>query len=333
MIKGRLTLTEREEISLGVGRGEGPRAIGRLLGRAPSTISREVKRSTKYGGSYRAVNGENLAWTYARRPKGRIIDIDVRLRAYVIAGLIERWSPQQISSRLVRDHPNDEGMRVSHETIYSWFYVLPKGELKAQLLEGLRRHRARRVARPRIPSKHTHITGMVSIDERPDEVAERKIPGHWEGDLIMGKNSASSVGTLVERTTRFTMLVPLPNGRKSDAVRTAVQGTLGTLSKLLVRSLTWDQGCELAQHQQFTVDTGVAVYFAHPRSPWERGSNENTNGLLRQYLPKGTVLTDQPEPLDAIAAQLNGRPRRTLDWRTPAEAFAELISAGVALAP
>ena len=330
---GRLTLAEREEISLGVGRGEGPRAIGRLLGRPPSTVSRELRRSTSSNGIYRASIGHGLCQWRAQRPKSRIIDADERLHAAVVAGIGKRWSPQQISSRLVRDHPDDEGMRVSHETIYSWFYVLPKGELKAQLLKGLRRHRTRRVARPRIPSKRVHITGMVSIDERPDEVADRKVPGHWEGDLIIGKSQASAVGTLVERTTRFTMLVPLPTGRKSEAVRIAVQGTLATLPKLLVRSLTWDQGKEQAQHQRFTVDTGVTVYFAHPHSPWERGYNENTNGLLRQYMPKGTVLPTEIETLDEIAAELNGRPRRTLDWRTPAEAFAELISAGVALTP
>jgi IS30 family transposase len=233
---------------------------------------------------------------------------------------------------MMQDYPGDEDMRVSHETIYSWFYVLPKGELKSQLLAGLRRHRARRVAMPRIPSNHGPIAGMVSIDDRPDEVAERKIPGHWEGDLIIGKAHASAVGTLVERTTRFTVLVPLPDGRKSEDVRTALKGTLATLPKLLVRSLTWDQGSELAQHREFTVDTGVAVYFAHPHSPWERGSNENTNGLIRQYLPKSTVLPSDRESLEFIAAELNGRPRRTLGWRTPAEAFSELISSSVAMA-
>lgn len=333
MSVGRLTLGDREEISLGVGRGEGPRAIGRLLGRPASTVSRELRRSTADGGVYRAVTGQACARLCARRPKRRIIDTNQRLHTAVVKGLTQRWSPEQISIRLAVDHPNEEGMRVSHETIYTWFYVLPKGELKAQLLAGLRRHRAHRVTRARIPSGRGHIAGMVSIDERPAEVTDRKVPGHWEGDLIIGKAGSSAVGTLVERTTRFTMLVPLPDGRKSDVVRTAVQGTLSALPTLLVRSLTWDQGKELAQHQQFTVDTGVAVYFAHPHSPWERGSNENTNGLLRQYLPKGTVLPDDAEPLDAIAASLNGRPRRTLNGRTPAEAFAELVTSGVALTP
>ena len=327
----RLTMAEREEISLGLERGEGPRAIGRLLGRPASTVSREVRRCTSTPSViYRAVTGQGLARWNARRPKTRIIDTNSDLHTAVVAGLKKRWSPEQISNKLRCDYPNDEDMRVSPETIYTWFYLLPKGELKTQLLKALRRGRVNRVARARIPSKRVHITGMVSIDERPDEVADRKVPGHWEGDLMIGKAQATAIGTLVERTTKFTVIVPLPDGRKSEPVREAIQKSIAKLPTSLVRSLTWDQGKELAQHQQFTVDTNVAVYFAHPHSPWERGTNENTNGLIRQYLPKGTVLPTEAEPLEAIAAELNGRPRRTLDWRTPAEAFSELIAPAVA---
>lgn len=331
MGKQRLTLAEREEISLGISRGDGPRAIGRLLGRPASTISREIRRSTTTNRwtIYRAVSGQWKADWQARRPKQRVIDANPCLRDYVIAGLKQNWSPEQISRRLVQDYPDNGSMRVSHETIYTWFYLLPKGELKTELLQGFRRGRTNRVAHTRIP-KGGRIVGMVSIDERPDEVEERKVPGHWEGDLIIGKLGRTAVGTLVERKTRFTLLVPLPNGKTAEAVRTALQGTIRTLPKNLARSLTWDQGSELAQHQQFTIDTGVKVYFAHPHSPWERGSNENTNGLIRQYLPKGTELPSDPETLEAIAIRLNGRPRRTLDWRTPAEAFADLIPEAVA---
>ena len=331
MERRRLTLQEREEISLGIAQGYGPRAIGRLLGRQASTISREIRRctTTNRWTTYRAVTGEGRARWLARRPKLRSLDSNIELREYVIAKLKQTWSPQQISKRLVSDYPENENMRISHETIYTWFYLLPKGELKAELLQGLRRGRTKRVAHTRIP-KTGPIAGMVSIDERPDEVDERKVPGHWEGDLIIGKAGKTAVGTLVERKTRFTMLIPLPTRRTAEAVRTGLQETLVGLPSMLRRSITWDQGSEMAEHQKFTVDTGIRVYFAHPRSPWERGTNENTNGLLRQFLPKGTELTSDPEILNDVAVLLNGRPRRTLGWRTPAEAFADLIREAVA---
>jgi IS30 family transposase len=227
------------------------------------------------------------------------------------------------------DYPDDEAMRVSHETIYTWFYLLPKGGLKDQLLAGMRQGKHRRGAQRPGHYGRARIANILSIDERPDEIAERKVPGHWEGDLLVGKR-LTCVGTLVERTTRLTLLVPLPDGRSGEATRTAVAATITELPEALRKSLTWDQGSEMAQHQQFTVDTGVTVYFAHPRSPWERGTNENTNGLLRQYLPRSEPIPNDPTQLREIAAWLNGRPRRTLGWKTPAEAFSQLLDDPVA---
>jgi len=240
------------------------------------------------------------------------------------------WSPQQVAARIRLEYPSDGTMHVSHETIYTWFYLLPKGELKRSLLAGLRQGKEHRGVERRGHYGRPRIADMVSIDERPAEVADRKVPGHWEGNLMIGKGAHSAVGTLVERATRFTMLVPLPQGRAAEPTRLAIAQTIVTLPTSLRQSLTWDQGTELAQHRQFTVDTGVAVYFAHPRSPWERGTNENTNGLLRQYLPAASVMPSDPATLQAIAVQLNGRPRRTLGWRTPAEAFSQILESPVA---
>ncbi len=325
----RLTLQEREEISLGVCRDEPVRHIARRLSRNPSTVSREIRSG---GGSkaYRAVKASDLARLRRRRPKARKMTDGTPLYVRVCAGLAHGWSPQQLAARMRLDYPNDRAMRVSHETIYTWFYLLPKGELKRAVRAGMRQGREHRGLERRGHYGRHRIADMVSIDERPDEVAERKVPGHWEGDLIIGKGAHSALGTLVERTTRFTLLVPLPNGRSAESARTAIAATVVTLPSALRRSLTWDQGTEMAQHRQFTVDTGVAVYFAHHRSPWERGTNENTNGLVRQYIPKGTVVPTDVGTLEGIARQLNGRPRRTLGWQTPAEAFSQLLEAPVA---
>lgn len=324
-----LTLEEREEIALGLCRGESLRAMARRLERSPSTMSREV-RACGGAARYRAIRAADLARVRRRRPKLHKLASGTRLCAKVCEGMRHRWSPQQVAARMKVDYPEDEAMRVSHETIYTWFYLLPKGELKAALLNGMRQGKQRRGLERRGHYGRPRVADMVSIDDRPDEVRGRKVPGHWEGDLVIGKGAHSAVGTLVERVTRFTMLVPMPNGRSAEAARTAITATITTLPTALRTSLTWDQGTELAQHRQFTVDTGVAVYFAHPRSPWERGTNENTNGLLRQYIPKGEPVPTDIGTLDAIAAQLNGRPRRTLGWRTPAEAFSQFVDSAVA---
>ena len=329
MPRTRLTLQEREEISLGMSRDISMRQLARQLGRDPATVSREVRSGGGRSG-YRAVRAAELACRRRWRPKVRKLAEGTPLWAQVCAGMARGWSPQQVAERIKLENPSDGAMHVSHETIYTWFYLLPKGELKRSLLAGLRQGKERRGLERRGHYGRHRIADMVSIDERPAEVADRKVPGHWEGDLMIGKGAHSAVGTLVERTTRFTMLVPLPQGRAAEPTRLAIAETIVTLPTSLRQSLTWDQGTELAQHRQFTVDTGVAVYFAHPRSPWERGTNENTNGLLRQYLPSASVMPSDPATLQAVAAQLNGRPRRTLGWRTPAEAFSQLLESPVA---
>jgi IS30 family transposase len=324
-----LSLQEREEISLGLCRGGTVRQIARQLGRHPSTVSREVVAG---GGpaDYRAVKAADRARMCRRRPKLRKLADGTPLVVHVREGLEMGWSPQQVAARMHLDYPDDLAMRVSHETIYTWFYLLPKGELKSALLAGMRQGKDHRGLERRGHYGRHRIADMVSIDERPPEAADRKVPGHWEGDLMIGQGAHSAVGTLVERTTRFTMLVPLPRGRAAETTRLAIAETIGTLPVALRQTLTWDQGTELAQHRQFSIDTGVAVYFAHHRSPWERGTNENTNGLLRQYLPRRSVMPHDQATLQAIAALLNGRPRRTLDWKTPAEAFSQFMDAAVA---
>jgi IS30 family transposase len=323
----RLSLMEREEISRGVAAGESFRAIAKRIGRAPSTVSREVAAN---GGRrrYRALPAERAARRRARRPKTAKLAGCVRLRLMVEALLMAWWSPEQIAAWLARAFPDDAEMRVSHETIYMSLFVQGRGALRRELTACLRTGRALR--RPATRTKggfgQGQITERVMISERPAEVLDRAVPGHWEGDLLMGKRM-SAIGTLVERSTRYVMLFPLPNGNTAESVRTALAEQIVTLPEHLRRSLTWDQGKEMAQHVRFTVDTGVQVYFCDPKSPWQRGSNENTNGLLRQYLPKGTdmaVLTQKQ--LNAIAESLNGRPRQTLGWLKPCEAFAEAVA-------
>jgi transposase, IS30 family len=320
----RLSFGERERISRGLAAGESGRQIARALGRAPSTVCREIRGC---GGRerYRALRGERRAQRVARRPKLTKLSACPRLLAAVEAGLGEGWSPQQISARLRRDYPDDGEMRISHETIYLSLYVQSRGELRRQLTAQLRTGRTKRKPQGRAP-RRGRIPEMLMISERPAEIEDRALPGHWEGDLLMGASSRSAVATLVERHTRYVLLGWLGHDHSTDHVIQTLTGLVQRLPAHLVKSLTWDQGKEMAAHQRFTVQTGVQVFFCDPHSPWQRGSNENTNGLLRQYLPKGTDLSvhDQAE-LDRIAAQLNGRPRQTLDWLNPAEKMAELL--------
>ena len=321
----RLSSAEREEISRGLRAGESLRRIAAGLGRAPSTVSREVAAN---GGPrrYRAWLAEDRAFRRARRPRRAKLARNPRLRRAVERLLVARWSPQQIAWQLRHDHPDDQEMWVSHETIYQSLFVQGRGALRAELTRCLRSGRARR--RPAGRAKPSgELLNMVLLSERPAEVADRAVPGHWEGDLIIGKGTRSAIGTLVERQTRFVMLVALPDGRTAEAVRTALAERILSLPVELRRSLTWDRGKEMAEHVRFTVDTGVTVYFCDPHSPWQRGTNENTNGLLRQYFPKGTDLSVHTQAhLDAVARELNGRPRQTLGWMKPSEALAKVVA-------
>jgi len=322
----RLSLVEREEISRGIAGGESLRHIALRLGRAPSTISREVAAN---GGrlSYRACDAHALARLSARRPKTAKLAACPRLRRVVEAKLEKRWSPQQIADWLPRAYPKHPEMRVSHETIYMSLFVQGRGALRQELYRTLRQGRALRCPKgARQPSGKGIINDMVMISERPAEVEDRAVPGHWEGDLISGKGQRS-IGTLVERSTRYVMLVRLPDGKSAPAVRKALAKRIVTLPTELRRSITWDQGKELAEHVRFTIDTGVQIYFCDPKSPWQRGSNENTNGLLRQYFPKHSELSGYSQAqLNAVARELNGRPRRTLGGLSPSEAFAEAVA-------
>jgi IS30 family transposase len=381
-----LSFADREEIAVRRAQGHGVREIARRLGRSASTISRELRRNaaTRSGGlDYRATTAQWHAELAARRPKPAKLAVNAALRSYVqdrLAGVVvalggagvpgpvvpwkgrrhgrrqnrrwaKAWSPEQIAHRLRLDFPDDETMRISHEAIYQALYVQGRGALRRELTACLRTGRALRVPRARSRGRGKSFVGpKILISERPAEAADRAVPGHWEGDLILGLGS-SAIGTLVERTTRFTMLLHLPPmaghgcgtqvkngpalaGHGAEAVRDAITRTITTLPEGLRRSLTWDQGAEMTQHARLRIDTGVQVYFCDPRSPWQRGTNENTNGLLRQYFPKGTDLSMHgADDLAAVAAVLNARPRQTLGWRTPAEAFDEVLRsahAGVA---
>jgi transposase, IS30 family len=321
----RLSFVERERISRGIAAGLSGRAIARRLGRSASTVCREI-RAGGGRGSYRAIGSERRAQQCARRPKATKLSSCQRLVAEVQRGLLLGWSPQQISATLKREFPDDPVMRISHETIYLSLYVQSRGELRRRLTAQLRTGRSARKPRGRVETRG-RIVDMVNISQRPAEVADRAVPGHWEGDLILGAYGRSAVATLVERQTRYVMLAYLGTDRSTAGVIEALKAQIGQLPAHLKRSLTWDQGHELAAHKQFTVDTGVQVFFCDPHSPWQRGSNENTNGLLRQYLPKRTDLAvhDQVE-LDRIADLLNGRPRQTLGWFKPAEKMLELLT-------
>jgi IS30 family transposase len=321
----RLSLSEREEISRGLAGGESLRTIARRLGRASSTISREV---TANGGRrrYRACRADKAALARMRRPKVSKLAACSRLRAVVEAKLELRWSPTQISGWLVDSFPDDPEMRVSHETIYLSLFVQARGALRKELARYLRSgHTTRRPKGHTVMNGQGQLRGVLNIRERPAEAEDRAVPGHWEGDLLFGKRMRA-IATLVERKTRFVMLIALPNGHAADVVADALAAKVVELPEQLRRSLTWDQGKEMAAHARFTVKTGVPVYFCDPRSPWQRGSNDNTNGLLRQYFPKRTEIAHYSQAeLDAVAAELNGRPRQTLGFRTPSHALDEAL--------
>ncbi|ENH6338256.1 IS30 family transposase [Burkholderia vietnamiensis] len=375
-----LSFSEREEIALLWAQDCSVREISRRLERSPSTISRELRRNAATRGGtlvYRATVAQWKAERAAERPKASKLAENDQLRTYVqdrLAGTVTDfrgkpipgpnvpwkgrrqgrradrrwgtcWSPEQISRRIQIDYPDDRSMRISHEAIYQALYIQGRGALRRELTACLRSGRALRVPRARTQQRGKHfVTPEVMISERPAEIADRAVPGHWEGDLIIGLNR-SAIGTLVERTTRFTMLLHLPPmeghgigvrakngpalaGHGAEAVRNAIATKIALLPEHLRRSLTWDQGAEMAQHVQLRIDTALEIYFCDPQSPWQRGTNENTNGLLRQYFPKGTDMSRYTErELDAVANTLNCRPRKTLGWKTPAEAFHELLSA------
>jgi IS30 family transposase len=377
-LSGRyLSFAEREEVAVLRARARGVREIARQLGRSPSTISRELRRNAATRGGrmeYRATTAQWHADRRARRPKVAKLAANDTLREYVqdrLTGVIATpdgtavtgpdvrwigrrhgrrkdrrwaaaWSPEQVANRLRIDFPDDETMRISHEAIYQALYVQGRGALRRELTACLRTGRALRVPRARTRGRGKHfVTPQVMISQRPAEANDRAVPGHWEGDLILGLDS-SAIGTLVERTTRFTMLLQLPRmqghgqprvhngpalaGHGAEAVRDAIASTITTLPQQLRRSLTWDQGAEMAQHAQLRIDTGLAVYFCDPHSPWQRATNENTNGLLRQYFPKGTDLSRHTgDDLAAVATALNSRPRKSLGWKTPAEALNEQL--------
>jgi transposase, IS30 family len=321
----RLSLEDREEIRAGLQAGESFAAIAGRIGRCPSTVSREVNRN---GGRrrYRAVAADGAAYRRALRPKPSKLAQNKRLRTRVEELLCERWSPQQIAARLRREFPDDPGMQVSHETIYQSLFVQARGALRNDLARCLRTGRTRRRMRSQ-RERRGQLRDIVVISERPAEVADRAVPGHWEGDLLLGARGHSAIVTLVERHTRYVMLARIGRDKTSPAVCEAIARKILELPEQLARSLTWDRGREMAGHAQFTVRTGLPVYFCDPHSPWQRGSNENTNGLLRQYFPKGTDLSiHSQDELDRVAAQLNGRPRQTLDWDTPAERLNQLIA-------
>jgi len=378
-VSGRyLSFSEREEVAILHARGRGVREIARRLGRCPSTVSRELRRNASTRSNeltYRATTAQWHAERRASRPKVSKLACNNRLREYVqdrLAGVISRpdgetvpgpkvrfagrrhgrrqdrrwakaWSPEQILNRLRIDFPDDETMRISHEAIYQALFIQGRGALKRELVACLRTGRALRVPRARTQARGKNfVTPEILISQRPAEADDRAVPGHWEGDLILGLNQ-SAIGTLVERASRFAMLLHLPpmeghgngprvrngpplTGHGAEAVRDEITRVIITLPEQLRRSLTWDQGAEMAQHAQLRIDTGLAIYFCDPHSPWQRGTNENTNGLLRQYFPKGTDLSRHSSAdLDAVAAALNSRPRKTLQWQTPAEALDELL--------
>lgn len=323
----RLSLEEREEISKRIWSGERFTDIAERLGRSVSTISREIAHNCKYNRCYRAVRSNQKAKTVRHRQKQlKLLEKHEQLRNYVQDQLRQKWSPEEIAKRLKVDYPTDMTMRISHESIYSYLYCLPRGELKKELLKCLRQERKMRFNRKAAHAKRSTITDFLSISERPEEVKDRIIPGHWEGDLIMGsKASNSALGTLVERTTRYLILVPL---QKHDAytVRTELAKAVKKFPQHLKKTMTYDRGTEMAQHKLFTTDTKIQVYFADPHSPWQRGTNENTNGLIRQYFPKGIDFNQiSKQEIKLVQDQLNDRPRKALGFMKPGEAFNELL--------
>jgi transposase, IS30 family len=321
----RLSLMEREEFSRMLAAGSSLRAAGQVLHRAASTLSRELARHHTSPVTYRAVRAHQRAQRWAHHPrKPRKLSVQPRLRTAVLRLLAQRWSPEQIARGLPQRYPQEPTMRISHEAIYTYLYVLPRGAFKRELVRYLRRrHRFRRPHKMRRPSRP--VQDIISIDERPLEVADRTVPGHWEGDLLVGHANASALGTLVERTTRFTLLVPL-KAKDAATVRRAFARELRTLPAQLRRSLTYDQGQEMREHRLFTRQTKMRVYFAHPHCPWERGTNENTNGLLRQFFPTGTRFNQlSRKDIKQVQAMFNDRPRKVLNWHSPAHAFRHLL--------
>ena len=326
-----LSLAEREEISVGLARKLSLRQIARGLGRPVSTVSREVGRNSVRG-RYRAHLAQRDAEERARRPKPAKLAVNGELREWVQSRLRLNWSPEQVSVRLRAEFPGRPEMRVSPETIYQSLYVQGRGALRRDLAARLRTGRAlRKPRRAEGGERRGKIPGMVMITERPAEADDRAVPEHWEGDLVIGRGGRSAIGTLVERSTRFTMLLHLPGGYGADQVAEAMSEAAAGLPQSLRRSLAWDQGREMAAHAKVTMAAGMPVYFCDPHSPWQRGTNENTNGLLRQYFPKGTDLSVHGrEHLQAVADELNGRPRKTLGWASPAEALAEFLDSQAA---
>jgi len=318
----RLGLAERQEIALGRARGEPLTVIAGRIGRPVCTVSREIARNKDPDGSYRIIAAEEAAQMRARRPKPAKLAQQGRLRAYVVKQLNAKRSPEQIAARIRLEHPDDPEMRVCHETIYQAFYLEARGGLKHVVKQPMRQGKTQREPHRRDGERRGRIPGMTSIHERPPEADDRMVPGHWEGDLIVGKQSASAVATLVERSFRYIMLGHLDGDHTADTVRDAIVPLLAGLPEQLRKTLTWDQGSEMACHFEIAEQAHIGMYFADAHSPWQRGTNENTNGLLRQYLPKGTDLSIYtPADLQAIADELNDRPRKTLGWLTPAEAF------------
>jgi IS30 family transposase len=325
-----LGLAEREVISQGRAAGWSLRRIAGQIGRPVSTVSRELKVNSDPDGRYWAWKAQDRAQARARRPKPARLAAEGPLRQYVSTALTRGQSPEQISKRLAIEYPDDPDMRVSMETIYQAVYVLARGGLKRELVKALRTGRTARKPHRTTDQRRGRIPGMVPIADRPEEADDRIIPGHWEGDLIIGKNTASAIGTLVERTTGFVMLAHLPTDHTAASVHRALVPLIGTLPDAIRRTLTWDQGSEMACHQQLTIDTGIDVYFADPHSPWQRGSNENTNGLLRQYFPKSTDLqVHGPSHLADVSDLINSRPRKRLGWLTPIEAMSDLLDLGL----
>jgi transposase, IS30 family len=325
-VSGRyLSLAEREEIAVGLAAGKPVRQIARELGRAASTVCREVARNGPPG-RYRGVRAQALAERRARRPKPAKLAVSGELRDWVQRRLEMKWSPEQISVALRGEFAGRPEMQVSHETIYQSIYVQGRGALRRELAVCLRTGRALRRPRRTSGERRGRIPGMVNISQRPAEADDRAVPGHWEGDLIIGTRN-SAIGTLVERSTRFVLLLYLPRGHDAAAIADAMTAAMGSLPGQLRRSLAWDQGGEMARHAQIAMDTGLEIFFCDPHSPWQRGSNENTNGLLRQYFPKGTDLAAHTkEHLEEVAAELNSRPRKTLGWRTPAQVLDEVLA-------
>ena len=335
-----MTIEDRVEIAVGVRAKETVTSIAERIGRDRSVISREIRRNRSACGQYRVATAHKLATARRARAQDRKIDTDPVLSGRVRADLKASRTPRQIAGRLrleaggdtveTMDHsPDAQGRTVSHEAIYRWIYALPKGELANQAVL-LRSKQTQRRTRKKVGERSARIVGMVSIDDRPEEANDRRIPGWWEGDLIVGKNGASAAITLVERTTRYTLILGLPEGKKADGVADVLIEHLQGLPDFMRLGLTWDQGTEMAEHASVTVAADLPIYFAHPRSPWERPTNENTNGLIREYLPKGTEITSHQPYLDAIARELNERPRAVLGFYTPREKFEALLKANVA---